>query len=47
MSKVQHVKDPILNKIIEDALSGKTTDDIQKPQNEDSEIGKEENCDKK
>lgn len=41
------LKDPILDKIIKDALSGKTTDDIQKPQNEDSEIGKEENCDKK
>lgn len=39
--------DPILNEIIENALRGKTTDDIQKPQNEDSEIGKEENCDKK
>ena len=39
--------DPILNEIIENAMSGKTTDDIQKPQNEDSEIGKEENCDKK
>ena len=39
--------DPILNEIIENALRGKTTDDIQKPQNEDSEIGKKENCDKK
>ncbi len=47
VSKVQHVKDPILNKIIEDALSGKTTDDILKTKNKDSETEQKENNDSK
>lgn len=44
---VQTLKDPILDKIIEDALSGKTTDDILKTQNDDSEIEKEMDDDNK
>ncbi len=39
--------DPILNEIIENAMSGKTTDDILKTQNDDSEIEKEVDDDNK
>lgn len=45
--KTHPLKDPILNKIIEDAKSGKTADDILKAQNEDSKIENEENDDHK
>lgn len=45
--KKSPIKDPILDKIIEDALSGKTTDDILKTQNDDSEIEKEVDDDNK
>ncbi len=45
--KKSPIKDPILNKIIEDAKSGKTADDILKAQNEDSKIENEENDDHK
>lgn len=45
--KTHPLKDPILNKIIEDAKSGKTADDILKAQNEDSKIKNEENDDHK
>ena len=38
---------PILDKIIEGAMSGKTTDDILKTQNDDSEIEKEVDNDNK
>ncbi len=39
--------DPILNEIIENAMSGKTTDDILKTQNDDSETEKEVDDDNK
>ena len=46
-NKKPNLNDPILNKIIEDAKSGKTADDILKTQNEDSKIENEENDDHK
>lgn len=39
--------DPILNEIIENAMSGKITDDILKTQNDDSETEKEVDDDNK
>ena len=41
------LKDPILDKIIKDAMSGKTTDDILKNKNKDSETEQKENNDSK
>lgn len=41
------LKDPILDKIIKDAMSGKTTDDILKTKNKDSETEQKENNDSK
>lgn len=45
--KTHPLKDPILDKLIEDALSGKTTDDILKTKNKDPETEQKENNDSK
>lgn len=45
--KPSKTSNPILDKIIKDAMRGKTADDILKTQNEDSKIENEENDDHK